>query len=66
MSLALTQRIAAMKRKAEMVTEVEGALGRAGEGMRVFREMVGMALPPPPKLEEREGEIMEEQVRGEG
>lgn len=66
MSLALSQQIAAMKQKAEMVKAVEGALGRAGEGVRVYREVVEQTLPAAPELEERKGEIQEEQVRSEG
>ena len=65
MSEALTQRIAAMKMRAEMMREMEGALGRMCEGVRELREEVDKPLPPSPLLEASREEILQRQVSGE-
>ena len=66
MSEALTARIAAMKVRAEMMREMEGALGRVCEGVRELREEVDKPLPPSPLLEASQEEILQRQVSGEG
>ena len=66
MSEALTQRIAAMKTRADMMREVEGVLGRVCECVREFGDEVEKPLPPPPLLGASRDEILERQVSGEG
>ena len=63
MSEALIQRIAAMKQKATMVGEVEGALERVCGCVREYREEVGMPLPSSAQLEDCHDDITQRQVR---
>ena len=55
-----------MKARADMMREVEGALGRVCECVREFGEDVEKPLPPPPLLGASRDEILERQVSGEG
>ena len=63
MSEALSQQIATMKLKVEMVREVEGALVRVCEGVSVYGEEVGLPLPPLSELETSHHDITQRQVR---
>ena len=62
MSEALSQRIATMKLKAEMLGEVEGALVRVCECVREYREEVDVPLPPSSQLETCHNDIAQRQV----
>ena len=62
MSEALTQRISAMKAKAEALGKMEDALMRVCECVREFREEVDRPLPSSPQLETCHGNTTEQQV----
>ena len=66
MSEALVQKIAAMKARADMLREVEGALGRVCECVREFCEEVEKPLPPSPLLATSHEALLQRQVSGEG
>ena len=62
MSEALSQQITAIKLKAEMMGEVEGALVRVCEGVRVYGEEVSVPLPPLSELETSHEDITQRMV----
>ena len=62
MSEALSQQITVMKLKVEMVGEVEGALVRVCEGVRVYGEEVSVPLPPLSELETSHDDITQRLV----